>query len=827
MGAAVAWLGWEALAMHYGREAAKFDLDQLHEMEAASIILDRSGRQIGKIFIQNRDPVAYDQISKSMIEAVIAAEDNKFFKHKGVDWMGIARAAIANYRKGRISQGASTVTQQLARNSFDMRERTYKRKLLEIFLARRMEESLSKEEIMRLYLNRVYFGSGFYGVEAAARGYFGKSAKDLTPGESAMLAGLLKSPQALSPWNNKDAAREARDFVLRRMREQGFLNRKQLNEELEKPLVVTKRTNPFKVSYAIDLIRQQAIAALGFDRAMNGGFTIQSTLDDPMQKAAEKAVASTLAEIEARPGYNHETFAGFRNRVKAIEEQIQLGNMNIKMPTPRYLQAAVLALDSSSGAVLAMVGGREFLHSEYNRAVQARRPAGTAFTPFVFAAAYERGAFPGDIVEDACIDNRYVMVGGESGILGEWGVERADNEYEGPMPMREALAKGKNAATVRVGFSAGLDAVKSLSASAGIRSPLRDYANTYLGSSEVTLEELTLGYTAFGAAGMRPQETFLIAKITDADGGTVYEHQPKRVQAMKRETAYQVHSGLEDALRLGTGAVASEYGLGDFPAAGKTGTAYNFTDTYFVGYNSAVTCGVWVGFDRPTKIFRGAFGRDLALPVWTAVMNTAAKRFPAVKFIRPETLEEVEICRDSGLLATPNCRVQRYDPRSGANVDVPTTYTEYATKEQLPKIACDVHGPGIRSYVRRFEEGQWPRALDPVDVSRIRPVAVNAPTLLGLTDVYGSVRPGSKGATEDVPVARAVAVNQVQSIPPPLTIPTGTPFRPQNYIPAIPFIPTADGGSEPEVRRAAPTEGGSSAIEAPAIPVPTPAPIEF
>ncbi|GAB4169526.1 MAG: hypothetical protein Fur0032_08100 [Terrimicrobiaceae bacterium] len=823
--AVVAWIGWEALSLHFGKQAEKYDLAELENMEAASIIYDRSGKQMGKIFIQNRHPVPLSEISPNIVNAVIAAEDNQFRKHNGVDWMGIMRAAITNYRKGRISQGASTVTQQLARNSFELKERTYQRKLVEMFLAMRIEKSLSKDDIMRLYLNRVYFGSGFYGVEAAARGYFGKSAKDLDLGQAAALAGLLKSPQALSPFNNPEASKNARNFVLRRMRELGLISSAQLKQEVELPLYVRKRTNPFKVSYAIDAVRQQAIAALGFDRAMNGGFQIHTTFDTAMQRAAEAAVRDTLAEVEAAPGYSHQTFEQYRQTVKPIEDEINRGNMKIRMPPPRYLQSAVLSLDSATGGVLAMVGGRDFKHSEYNRATQARRPLGTAFTPFVFAAAFEAGAFPGDIVEDACIDNRYVMVGGDTGILGEWGVERPDNEYEGPIPMREALARGKNAATVRVGLRTGLEKVREIAKASGLSSPMRNYANAFLGSSEMTLDELTLGFTAFGGGGLRPSNIYMIQRITDADGNTVYEADIRRVPAMSREAAYQTHSVLETALYKGTGAAAVEkYGLKDFPAAGKTGTAYNFTDTYFVGYNSSVTTGVWVGFDKPTRIYRGAFGKDLALPIWVKVMNAATGIFPAVKFLKPETLQEVEICRNSGLRATPRCRTKVFDPQTGQNVDVPTTYLELARQDQIPNVACDVHGGGIRDYARSYDEAEWPRAASAVDLTRIRPVAVNSPSLLGLTDVYGAVRPGSAGFDESIPVARAIAVNEAPAAQPPLTLPDDAP-------PVAPLTrdesPT---GGEPDVRRAeavTPLPNGTGGFDAPAMAAPTPEPIRF
>jgi len=814
------WVGTVYFSAQFEKRAEEFDLSQMSHMEAASVIYDRKGAELGKIFIQNRHPVPLASVSPMMVKAVIAAEDNKFYKHKGVDYMGVVRAALANYRSGKISQGASTVTQQVARNSFELRERTYKRKILEMFLAERIEKNFSKDEIMELYLNRVYFGSGFYGVEAAARGYFGRSSKDLEVGQCAMLAGLLKNPNGLSPWNNKEGAAQTRNIVLRKMKEEGFINRETLDLETGAPLLVMKRTSPFKVSYAIDYIRQQAIAALGYEKAMNGGFKIKTTLDTKMQRAAEAAMRETLARVEQRAGYDHVTFEAFRKISKPIEDEVNRGNMSIKMPEPKYLQGAVMALENSTGAVLTMVGGRDFKHSEYNRATMARRPAGTAFAPFVFAAAYEKGIFPGETIEDSCMDNRYVMIGGNSGILGEWGVERADNEYDGPIPTRAALALGKNAATVRLGMRAGLDQVSKVAKDAGISSPLRKYANAFLGSSEATLEELTLAYTVFPNGGIRPMQPYIIEKITDASGATVFAGKTKKFRALSPEAAWQVHAGLEEAIRLGTGSPAfSSYGLKNIPVAGKTGTAYNFTDTYFFGYNSSVTCGVWVGFDRPARIYRGAFGKDLALPIWTKIMNEAAVEFPVAAIPRPDTLKPVEICRVTGLLATPKCAIQTV--HNGQPIEEPCTYTEYATEAQTPQVRCDVHGGGIRNYAKEYGAEEWPRAAPAVDLATIRPIAVMAPSLLGFNDVYNSVRPAA-ARFDDIPVAKAIAVNPEPEAPPEPG-PDGAPAPAPAPEQAVAAAPTP----EPEVRKAEAVTPLDSPVDAPAIQAPTPEPINF
>lgn len=801
--AGLAVYGW--MVSEFSAKAASFDLEKLPKMESASIILDRSGQQIGKIFIQNRLPIAYEQIPKKMVNAVVAEEDNRFFEHHGVDYFGVLRAAVSNYRQGRVKQGASTVTQQLARNSFDLKERSYRRKLLEMFVAQRIEDHLSKEKIMELYLNRVYFGSGFYGVESAARGYFGKPAKDLSVGECAMLAGLLKSPNALSPWNNLKGAKRVRDFVLTRMREMRLISREEYQGALESSLSVRKRTNPNRVSYAIDLVRQQAIAALGFDRAMNDGVRIYTTLDGHLLQSAEKALRSNLEAVEKRPGYNHFTYEGYRQANQKTELAAQRGEP-VTMPAPGYLQGAVLAVDNATGGILAVVGGRDFLHSEYNRALQGRRPPGTLFTPMVAAAAYAKGIFPGDPVDDACIDNRYVMIGGDNGILGEWGVERADNDYEGPMPSHEAVARGKNAAVVRLGFKTGLDDLGKLCTDAGIHAPLRDVANAYLGSSEMSLDELTLAYTSFAGQGTRPAKLFTIRSITDEEGGILYEHPSSRLPVLPSEAAYQVHTVLQDALFKSCAREAAALGLStNIPVAGKSGTSYDFTDLWFVGYSSAVTCGVWVGFDKPQKVYRGAFGKDLALPIWAQVMSATLASFPSEPLPVPAGLKPLEICRTSGLLPAEACR-----KTPGLTV------TEYATEAQRSNGLCDIHGGGVRNYSKDIDQNEWPRAATAVDLTRVRPVTVNAPTLLAQSDLYRAVNPVASGAAVDdgsIKVARA-------------TSPDGKDPGIQGAA-EITNVASALPTGEKEVRRAEAVRPMDLPTGMPVLTIPAPRPAEF
>ena len=723
-------------------QARTFDLGKLEQMESASVILDRTGKIFGQIFVENRDTVPYEQLPADFVKAVVAVEDAKFYQHHGYDLLGIIRAALKNFTAGHVRQGASTITQQLARNSFALKEKTYRRKLLEIFLAQRIEDQFGKQKIMELYLNRIYFGGGLYGAEAAARGYFGKSAREMTLAECATLAGLIKSPNRLSPWTDRDNSREARDYALDRMRDLGFISREQCAAARAEKIVVSSRQNAQGQSYAVDYIRQQVIAAVGWDRAKNEGFRIRTTIDVDLQKVAEDSLRAHLEAIEQRPDYDHQNYAAYA----ASFRKAKANGRTSDLPAPEYLQGAVIGLDNATGDVLVLVGGRDFEHNQYNRALQARRPAGTAMLPFVYAAAFEKGMYPGSLVEDSPLDNRAVMIGGTTGILGEWGPESAENRYEGAMTARQALVKSKDGATVRVGMDAGVDTVLHLCSAAGIRSPLRPYPATFLGSSEVTLAELALAYTIFPNGGWRPNAPHILERIEEKDGTLIWDGKQQSIRKLviKPETAYEVHSCLADALQSGTGKAAfTEFGLKKMPAAGKTGTAYDFTDALFAGYDSNFTCAVWAGFDKPQKIYRGAFGRELALPIWVDIMNAAASSYPPREIKRPENLKQIEICSRSGLLATDKC----YDAvktADGDTVQRRTTYTEIATPSQAPAEPCNVHGEQRARLAREFPASDLPRAALAVDLSEITPVVIRSPTLLADKDPYNSLKPTLK-----------------------------------------------------------------------------------
>jgi membrane peptidoglycan carboxypeptidase len=676
--------------------AETFDMAEIDDLEVASLILDRHGDEIGRIFVQNRQPIDIDDVSPHFVRALLAAEDARFYVHDGVDYVGILRAAWLNFKAGEVTQGASTITQQLARNAFNLKEKSLRRKVTEAFLARRIEREIGdKQKILELYLNRIYFGSGFYGIAAAAKGYFGKEAKDLTIPEAALLAGVIRNPYYRSPFNFPDAAKSTRDYVLSRMEAEGMLDRDQMKAYQAEPLRTAPRTSAFgRSKFVYERVRQQVIELIGYDQASEGGFVIHTTIDNQVQQAAEESLAAQLEQIEKHPGYAHQTRDVYKEIKKNFLESAPEG---AAPPEPDYLQGSALMIDNQTGGIIALVGGRDFNDSMFDRTVQSRRPPGTAFTPFVYAAAFESGEFPGSLVDDSPMDNKQVQIGGESGILGEWGTE-SEGVYEGEITSRRALATSRNAATVRIGTKTGLDKVVALASKAGIRffGDIQQFNATLLGKSEATMEEMCLAYSVFPNRGSRSESLHVISSIKKGDGTLIYAPEARKAAepAVDPYTAYQMASCLADALKTGTGRKAYErYGLGDFPVAGKSGTEYGFTDNWFVGFTSAVTCAVWAGFDQPKTIFAGAFSSDTVLPVWSSMMNEAAKSFDPQPFTPPQDAVKVEICSVSGQLATDAC--YHVEKHGDTTRQVRSTYVEYLRPGTRVTTVCEEHGgPG-------------------------------------------------------------------------------------------------------------------------------------
>ena len=742
-------------------EAAEADLALIGVLEIPSRIYDRHGEEIGQIKIENRRPVPLDQIPYHLIQALTAAEDSRFFEHSGVDYIGIGRAMLRNIRAGKMNQGASTITQQLANRAFDMnKDKDFKRKLTEAFIAARIEKKFTKSQILEHYLNRIYFGSGYYGIEAAALGYFGKSASEIDVAEAATICGLIKSPTRLSPKINPDQSLEQRNYVLKRMHIEGMITDKELAENRKKKLVLTDKSEQGN-SYVYEIIRQQVIDQMGFEMAGGGGFKIYTTIDAAVQNTVRDSLRTNLAKTESHPEFKHPTYAQF---VKARNA----GGAG----TPKYLQGAALMVENRTGGIVALVGGRNFEHSQYNRALQARRPVGTAFTPFVYAAAFSEDHFPGSIVQDKPIDNRSVGIGGSTGILGEWGSESNDGAYLGDIPAREALVQSKNAATVRLGKEIGRGKVVDLAKLAGVASPFEEYDKSLLGSSGATLDEMVKAFTIFPNGGTRPSTLHIIASIADSTGKTVFsEPKIEEVRAIDEIAAYQVHSCLDEALERGTGKYAKvRYGLKDENAAGKTGTAYNFTDLWFLGYNREVTCGVWAGFDTPSPIYRGAFSNTTVLPVWVDAMNAAMPSFRNGKVPFPDGAQTVEICRKSGRRATDACYDELPGGDDGERRIVRSTYKEVIRASIDFRMFCDFHSAtheqvaeAVLPNIPGLDPGTMPLSTSSGGGGPQSAVAVNSPTVIGGSDPYNSIQPILKArvASDKEEVRRATPVSPV------------------------------------------------------------------
>ncbi len=777
--ASVAVLGIYAVVVAPLREKAElYDLEEIRKLEAASIIYDRNGEELSRIYVLNRTPVPIKEVPQDFIDALTAQEDSRFFQHDGVDYIGLVRAVYLNFKAGEVTQGASTITQQLARQTFGLMEKSYKRKIMEAFVAQRIERKFTKSEILELYLNRIFFGKNFYGIQAAAQGYFGKDAKDLAIEECATIAGLIKSPNNIEPIRHPERAVKERNYVLERMVIEGSLERDEAERLKLKPMVTTPQISDPRLSYVFDEVRQEVVSLVGEERASIGGFQIYTSIDRDLQKAAETAMKKRLAEVETRPDYPHQTYTQFRSILGEWHGKKVKGQLTAEMtrPLPEYLQGAAIVMDNSDGSILAMVGGRDFIDSQYNRATDGVRPVGTAFTPFVYAAAFSKpGYFPMTPLADEPLDNRRVMIGGLTGILGEWGMEVDDPKWSrNPISAREALVGSHNSATVRLGERVALEGgrirqdFREFTKRAGINTELREFPSTFLGATESKLDEMCLAYSCFPTLGKRPAKQHLIQRITDFRGKTVFQLDEKTLQpvrAMDEIAAYQTHTCLSEALHRGTGAPSIEYGLGDFPAGGKTGTHYESKDLWFLGYTSAVTCGVWVGFDKQKTIYPGAFSNKIVLPIWTDIINASTKGRAPQEINPPESAERIEICRVSGLRATDFCYDKVKGP-DGVERSVRSTYSEYLRPGTSFNTTCPVHtGEGLPADLQAFHQAITQTADSALlaqagKFANIEAVHLQDPIILG-ADPYNAEKPilRARPVNDDgTPILRAVPV---------------------------------------------------------------------
>ncbi|MCF7676320.1 MAG: transglycosylase domain-containing protein [Akkermansiaceae bacterium] len=674
----------------YRERAASYDLEQINVLEVPSVILDRNGKEIGRIFVQNRSYRPISEVPERFINALCAGEDSRFFSHNGVDYIGILRAVIYNLEGN--SQGASTITQQLARNAYALKQEALRRneskndrKLVEIFLALRIERRYTnKRDILEFYLNRIYFGSGYYGIRSASLGYFGKEPKDLSTPECASLVTLIKNPTGRSPLNNPEANLNGRNYVLGRMAEEGMIKLDEASKFMREPLALNPKPLQRGTSHLYERVAEAVSQALGPDGLAQGGFKIHTTILAEAQDAAQQALMASLARAEIRPGYAHPKYADYRKDPDKPAE---------------YLQGAVLMVDHDNGDVLAHVGGRDYAQVPFDFVESGKRPLGTAFFPFLYAAGLSGNETPGTVVEDEAMDNRSVMIGGREGILGEWGMEVDAPVYEGRITARRAFEQSKIAATVRFANMVGLQRIAEVGSAFGLPMHTAELLpRLNVGWEEASMKQAVMGISAFARGGRSGiGKLVYVDRIEDAGGRLRFRREyqlPESRQIIDDATAWQIHSMMAGSCERGSSRGAID-GLIErpFPGAGKGGSTHDFADTWFIGYNKRVTCGVWTGFLQANagSIYPGAFSRDLALPVWQAAMNAAAPSFGGGRFEVPASVVEAQICTISGQRATQFCQEMVEDETTGKPRSSSTAVTEYFRKGTESMAFCGKH----------------------------------------------------------------------------------------------------------------------------------------
>jgi 1A family penicillin-binding protein len=671
----------------------------LGEMAQATTIYDIHDTPVFTIYKEQRIEVPLDRISPNLIKAVLSVEDQRFYDHAGVDVIRIVAAGIHNLEEGRRAEGGSTITQQLARQSFLTRDKTLRRKIKEVLLAAEIEHEFSKKEILELYLNKVYFGDGLYGIEAASLGYFGVHAGDLSVDQAALLAGLIQSPSTYAPTANPDRALARRNIVLQMMEASGAIDHATFTRARNTRVHLANRLERRENSglYFKEQLRRELVERFGGTRVAEGGLHVYATIDASLQQAAERAVEEGAIAIEKRRGYRHPKRAD-----GGAGEDLD------------YLQGALVAIDPASGEVRAMVGGRDFNESPFNRATQARRQPGSAFKPFVYAAALESGYSPASLISNL---NNPILTA-----QGDWMPEDEHSDATS-MTLRSALRMSSNRAAVQMLDTIGIPKAVSFAERLNIGTPA-SVPSLALGASEVTLMSLTAAYGAFADKGT-VRQPILIRRVTDADGKLLYQAQALSHQAVTPETAFLMSSMLADVINAGTGVKARQIGF-TLPAAGKTGTTNDYMDAWFVGFTPHLVAGVWLGFDQPQTIVANGYAADLAVPVWASFMKTATKGDQPDWFDKPDSIVGVNVCRLSGKLPNFGCvNVPTMD--SQGNVETRSmVYTDYFVKGRQPTTLCPLHPGGDYATALATMQGASP-APPPQSTMGTTPVPVPQP----------------------------------------------------------------------------------------------------
>ena len=661
--------------------------EQLHNIEPSlkTKIYDRNGALLQEYFNENRVLTPYHEIPETLVNVLLASEDQEFFDHWGINFRRVFIVALKNLVKGRITAGASTITQQLSRMLFLTRQKTLERKIKEALTAIKLERTYSKEEILEMYLNQYYFSRGAYGIASAANLFFSKTVDQLTVSDCAVIIGVLKGPNINSPLNNPDKSLQARNRVLFSYYNNGGITRQEYDSLKELPLEIQPLEEQIGIApYFTETIRRYIHDKYGEDQLYSGGLKVYTSLDVDLQAAAEAAVAKKVDSLRSR-----------------IQQRYDLNNRNYTEPVPdttdalgneirRYkqVQGAFIAIDNSNGDILAMVGGRSFKESRWNRAYQATLQPGSSFKPFVYTACIDNGFHTTDIVDD----NPIVLdIPGTK----QWRPHNFDDKFLGPITLRDAIRLSRNLVAIRLLLKISPEQAIFYAKQMGITTPLTPVPSLAIGVSEVRLIELVSAYSTFPNKGIHIPYR-MIHKIVDRYGRVLEDNSGiEKDEVLSEQTAFIMVDLMQSVVNDGTGRRARYMGF-TRPAGGKTGTTNNFCDNWFIGYTPQISAGVWVGFDDKTSLGRNQDGAKNGVPVWTEFMISAHDSLPILGFEEPPGIVHLDVCLASGEIATDRC------------IDV---RNEIFTEDNKPLKTCQIH-PSKGLYLPRQKDDNPPDSTD-------------------------------------------------------------------------------------------------------------------
>ena len=672
------------------------DLPSIYDLEGytpalSTKVYDIHNEVIAEFSVEKRALLPLNRIPVDMQNAVIAMEDNRFFRHWGISPRGIARALLRDLLHQRAAQGASTITQQLAKLIFLKPEKTISRKVREIFMALQIEKNFSKPEILQLYLNQIYFGTGAHGVQAAAKIYFGKEVRDLTLGDCALLTGLIPRPEAYSPFRSPDKALQRKRLVLQRMLEEGYITPSEKEKAEAEPLPSEKFFSAAsEASYFVEYVRQQLEPKYGFNMLWRGGLKIYTTLDLPAQKTAEALMEKNLQALDDDVAKEHQ-------KLLAAAEHSDQTDIST---APLRLQGAFMMMDVKTGAVSVMIGGRDYKETKFNRVTQARRQPGSAFKPFVWMSALMNGYTAASTVEDIPMafyydgrdwrlfegaTDQYSIDLATQPFVGNkdfkiWVPQNYTGRYAGKTTLREALERSRNLSSIWLVDKVGATVVAETARRAGVKSPMQPVLSLGLGTSAVPLFEMLNGFSTFANNGIRV-EPYAVARVVDAQGKVLEDHIPAEAEAFSPQYSYLIVNMMKGVVERGTGVRARELGR---PIAGKTGTSQDHRDMWFIGMTPDVAAGAWMGYDDFSTIeSKDWTGGATVVPWWTQIMAELLKNQPVRDFPVPEGITLVMIDPDTGRLALPTSK--RKFMEAFLKGTEPRSFTDLKRKEAPPQ----------------------------------------------------------------------------------------------------------------------------------------------